>query len=252
MRIVGVIDVRDRRSVHAVAGRRAAYAPIATVADIRVDGDPEALARVYVAELGVRELYVADLDAIERGMQAANRDAVRAVTAVGVPVWLDAGVTSVADARVARDNGASVVIAGLETLSSFGALGELGSALGAARLAFSIDLRGGHPITVPNAAHAGWSAEHIAERAAAAGAGTIIVLDVARVGTAAGVDVALMREIRRAAPDVALFAGGGIRGEADVDALRAVGCDGALVATALMSGAVSAGGNQSRTRKVAD
>jgi phosphoribosylformimino-5-aminoimidazole carboxamide ribotide isomerase len=92
----------------------------------------------------------------------------------------------------------------------------------------------------------------IAERADDAGVGTVIVLDLARVGTGAGVDVDLMGVMRRAAPRVALFAGGGVRSEADIDALRGVGCDGALVATALLSGAVRVGQNQRRTRNVAD
>jgi len=37
---------------------------------------------------------------------------------------------------------------------------------------------------------------------------------------------------------VALFAGGGVRNAEDLDALARAGCDGALVATALLSGAL--------------
>jgi phosphoribosylformimino-5-aminoimidazole carboxamide ribotide isomerase len=78
----------------------------------------------------------------------------------------------------------------------------------------------------------------VAERAAEAGAGTIIVLDLARVGTACGVDLELMAAVRRAAPGLGLFAGGGVRSAADLDQLARTGCDGALVATALLSGAL--------------
>jgi phosphoribosylformimino-5-aminoimidazole carboxamide ribotide isomerase len=77
-------------------------------------------------------------------------------------------------------------------------------------------------------------------RAAAAGASTVIVLDLARVGTGAGVDLRLMEAVREAAPGVALIAGGGVRDAADLHALAAVGCDGALVATALLSGVLDA------------
>jgi phosphoribosylformimino-5-aminoimidazole carboxamide ribotide isomerase len=252
MRIVGVIDVRGGRAVLAVGGRRAEYAPIVAAAGVRVDGDASALASVYTSQLGVGELYVADLDAIERGVDAANRDVVAAVVAIGTPVWLDAGVSAAEHAHASLDLGASIVVVGLETLTSFDALAKICSTVGRARVAFSIDLRDGRPLTMPNAGHAGWRVAQIAERADDAGVGTVIVLDLARVGTGAGVDVDLMGVMRRAAPRVALFAGGGVRSEADIDALRGVGCDGALVATALLSGAVRVGQNQRRTRNVAD
>ena len=60
------------------------------------------------------------------------------------------------------------------------------------------------------------------------------MLDLARVGTDAGVDVELLADVRRAVPSVTLFAGGGVRGESDLELLASVGCDGALVATALI------------------
>jgi phosphoribosylformimino-5-aminoimidazole carboxamide ribotide isomerase len=68
----------------------------------------------------------------------------------------------------------------------------------------------------------------------------VIVLDLARVGTGAGVDLALMRRVRAAAPHAALFAGGGVRGPDDLSRLADAGCDGALVATALHDGRLGA------------
>ena len=53
--------------MHARGGDRTAYLPVANAVGTRIDGDPIALARAYVEQLGVRELYVADLDAIAGG-----------------------------------------------------------------------------------------------------------------------------------------------------------------------------------------
>ena len=236
MRIVGVIDVRGGRAVHAVAGQRTQYAPVRTAAGMPVQGDPGALARAYVNALGVREVYVADLDAIERGVDAVNRDAVAAIVNVGAPVWLDIGMSSADDARVAVALGASMIVVGLETLARFEALDEICAAVGPDRVAFSIDLRSGQPIVPPNVAHGAWPVTAVAARAETAGVRSIIVLDLARVGTSSGIDVELMTAVRRVAPGVALFAGGGVRSEADIDVLRDVGCDGALIATALLRG----------------
>jgi phosphoribosylformimino-5-aminoimidazole carboxamide ribotide isomerase len=76
----------------------------------------------------------------------------------------------------------------------------------------------------------------MASRAAVAGAGAVIVLDLARVGTGSGLDLALLTRVREAAPGVTLLAGGGVRGSEDLVRLAAAGCDGALVATALHDG----------------
>ena len=239
MRIVGVIDVRGGLAVHALGGRREEYVPIRLAAGERVDGDAAALARVYVDRLGVPELYLADLDAIEGGIGALNAGPLGQVVALGVPVWVDAGVTTPAAANAVLEAGASAIIVGLETLPSFDALAAISQASGGRRrVAFSVDLRNGMPITLPGVEHARWSAAEIARSGAERGVGTVIVLDLARVGTGTGPDLELMTAIRRAVPHVALFAGGGVRGADDVDALARAGCDGALVATALLSGAL--------------
>jgi phosphoribosylformimino-5-aminoimidazole carboxamide ribotide isomerase len=68
------------------------------------------------------------------------------------------------------------------------------------------------------------------------------VLDVARVGSGRGPDVALLAEMRRRFAHLELIAGGGVRSREDLEQLGDVGCDGALVATALHEGRVTAAG----------
>ena len=63
MRVVGVIDLKDGTAVHAVRGERERYRPVSSVI-AGDDGDPLALARAFRSELGLDDLYVADLDAI--------------------------------------------------------------------------------------------------------------------------------------------------------------------------------------------
>ena len=238
MRIVGVMDIRGGKAVHARGGQRAQYAPVEIAAGERVDGDGVALARVYVDRLSVPELYLADLDAIASGVTTANAALLGQVAALGAPVWVDAGLTTPEAATSVLEAGASVVIVGLETLTSLDALVAICQAIGGDRVAFSVDLRNSVPVTVPGAEHSRWSAGEIARSAADCGVSSIIVLDLARVGSGSGVDLELMSAVRRAAPRVALFAGGGVRNAEDLDALARAGCDGALVATALLSGAL--------------
>ena len=225
MTIIGVIDLLHGRAVHAVAGDRRNYQPIA-------GGDAVALATSYLSHPQVSALYVADLDAIEQ--RSSNDAIVRALVALGRPVWLDAGITTVAQATHALALGVATVVVGLETLTSFDALREVCDAVGGNRVAFSVDLRNGEPIIAGTLAERS-TPERLAALGVDAGAGTIIVLDLARVGTSAGIDTALMTSIRRAVPHVALIAGAGIGDLKELPQLARFGCDAALVATALRS-----------------
>jgi len=234
MRVLGVLDLTAGHAVHARGGARDRYAPVRSRLS-GADGDAIALARAYHDRLGVAELYAADLDAIGGG--GVQRALVGRLAAACGALWLDAGVARAADAARALEDGAARVVVGLETLSAFGDLEEIVRTIGADRVAFSLDLRGGEPVVraggVPREAPA-----VLARRAVGAGVGAVIVLDLARVGAVAGVDLSLLTELRRAAPDVELLAGGGVRGLDDLARLARAGCDGALVATALHDGRI--------------
>jgi phosphoribosylformimino-5-aminoimidazole carboxamide ribotide isomerase len=230
-----VIDLRRGRAVHARGGRRDRYAPVVELPGARIDGDAAALTRRY-RDLGVLAVYVADLDAIEGG---APQDAlVAAIAEEGVPLWLDAGVASGARAQDCLSLRAERVVVGLETLPSWAALHEVCAAVGGERVAFSLDLRNGAPVAAETIAGA---PEHLAKVAVDAGVRAVIVLDLARIGQAAGIDVTLIARIRAAAPGVTLVAGGGVRDHADLRRLRDAGCDAALVATALHTGTLRGG-----------
>ena len=235
MRVIGVLDLLRGRAVHARAGDRERYEPVQTVAGARIErGDAVALAHAYRDRFGLSELYAADLDAIAG--RAPQDPLVASLATVGA-LWLDAGVSSVDRARHALTLGAAHVIVGLETLRSWDALGEMCAAVGGSRLAFSLDLRGGAPL-VQDDIQPGEPAHILAARAADAGVESIIVIDLARVGTGVGIDLGLVGVVREAAPRVTLLAGGGVSGVGDLLELADVGCDGALVATALHDGRI--------------
>ena len=238
MRVIGVVDLLGGRAVHARGGARDRYVPVRVSGGVPVDGDAVALARAYIDRCGFRDIYAADLDAIVHGTPQAPL--VKALAGLGARVWLDAGVSSVDAARAALDHGASRVIVGLETLTSFDVLARICGALGSERVAFSLDLRDGVPITHIDGARE-CSPERLAARAMDAGASAIVVIDLRRVGTGGGIDLPTVGRVRRAAPGVALVAGGGVRTIADVDRLADSGCDGVLMATALHDGLITPG-----------
>lgn len=235
-----MLDLRGGLAVHARGGRRDAYAPVEAGPLLGRAGDAVGLASAYLsAHVGLRELYVADLDAVA-GARPGWELLARLAT-LGAPLWVDAGVRSADRARDLVRLGVSRVVAGLETLESMRELAAIADALGGAdRLAFSLDLRDGIPQAESSALGRATPAALAAE-AAECGAGTVIVLDLARVGSGRGVDELLLRELRDVLPpECALVAGGGVRDRRDLEALAAVGCDAVLVASALLDGGLGA------------
>jgi phosphoribosylformimino-5-aminoimidazole carboxamide ribotide isomerase len=235
MRVVGVIDLKDGTAVHAVRGERERYRPVrgAIGGD---DGDALALARGFRAELRLDELYVADLDAIVG--TGENSATIGALAREG-RVMVDAGVSDPARARALLDLGAHRVIVGTETLPGPDAIDRLLAELPDGALVLSIDLREGRALS-PDVRLAGLPALDAVARLHRAGVREAIVLDLARVGSGSGPDVALIAEIHAAFPDLELLAGGGVRDLEDLRALEAAGAAGALVATALHRGVIGA------------
>jgi phosphoribosylformimino-5-aminoimidazole carboxamide ribotide isomerase len=114
--------------------------------------------------------------------------------------------------------------------------------VGSSRVVFSLDLRLGNPILHPalqDARGAAPEALSLAEQAANAGVGSILILDLGRVGTGCGVDLGLVESMRRRLPNVRLLAGGGVLTRLDLERMRDAGCDGALVASAIHTGRVT-------------
>ena len=177
---------------------------------------------------------MADLDAIAGG---AGHGETIAALAAEAEVMVDAGSADPGAVRALLDRGAARAVIGTETLAGVAALAALRGALPGAPLVLSLDLRAGRVLS-PDPELARMSPAQALRRLAAAGIGEAIVLDLARVGSGEGPDVALVRELRARVPEVDLLAGGGVRDPADLRALAEAGAAGALVATALHGGAI--------------
>jgi len=233
--VIPVLDLRAGRAVLAAGGRRESYQPVRSVlvAAEAGAGDAVALARAYRDALGLEDCYVADLDAISGG--PVQRDLLRRLASLGSGLLVDAGVDDAGRARDLRVAGAAQVVVGLETLPSFERLAAVARAIGPERVVFSLDLRDGVPVVRPGAPHHGTVVE-LARAAADAGATTLLVLDVARVGSGRGVDPHLVDTLRRDQPAVRLLVGGGVASVREVGLLADLGVDGVLIATALHDG----------------
>jgi phosphoribosylformimino-5-aminoimidazole carboxamide ribotide isomerase len=234
LRVIPVLDVMGGRVVRGVAGRRTEYRPIESV--LTDSFDPLKVAEAIRAHFGLSALYVADLDAILKN--SPNLDVFGSMTQAGFTLTVDTGLKCADDAAAVLAADVNQVVAGLETLAGPRELMRLIEQYGSSRVVFSLDLFEGRPLGQT----ANWRQAEplaIAAEAIEVGCTKLIVLDIAHVGTAAGVGtLPLCAEIRRAYPLVTLFTGGGIRGRDDLQCLDQSVIDGVLIASALHNGSI--------------
>src|SRR5262249_28191722 len=151
-------------------------------------------------------------------------------------LWVDAGLHRPEDARQLTESGVEGLVAGLETLSGPESLRTLCQTYGSDRVIFSLDLRGGRPLT-GNSAWQGTDARAIAEEAIACGVCRLIVLDLERVGVGEGTGTeAFCTLLVESYPGLDIIAGGGVRDVADLRRLKMCGVRAVLVASALHDG----------------
>ncbi|HEY8428207.1 MAG TPA: HisA/HisF-related TIM barrel protein [Sandaracinaceae bacterium] len=221
MQLIPVIDLLRGEVVHARGGNRDAYRPLAS--PLGGGSDPPAVVRALLALHPFRALYVADLDAIER--RGDNRAIVRALRREfpRLELWVDAGCADADDVLAARIDDYVRPVLGSETLASIDALRE--AARAAPGLVLSLDFKG-DALLGPAAllADPGLWPERV------------IAMTLARVGSDAGPDLERLQRLRALAPRCRLYAAGGVRGPADLDALASLGAAGVLLATALHAG----------------
>jgi phosphoribosylformimino-5-aminoimidazole carboxamide ribotide isomerase len=231
MRVIPVLDIRSGGVVHAVAGRRHEYRPLQT--RLTHSTDPIDVAQALRSYLNCSELYVADLDAICHGHRQTRLYG--DLASLGCDLWLDAGVRSADDVDKLVNVPVAKVILGLETLAGPELVAELAGQVDPSRLVFSLDLRNGQPICSKT-----WQQSdplEILSIVIGSGIGTVILLDLARVGTGGGLGTeALCAEVRRRWPNLKVVLGGGIGSPDDLRRAAACGAEAVLVASALHDG----------------
>ncbi len=125
--VIPALDLKDGAVVHAKAGNRADYRPIAS--PFGAADDPVAIARRLLAVTGSPSLYIADLDAIAG--TGNHFELVRGLgyALPGTTLWIDAGFSDVADCAFWLPLGATLVI-GSESLAEVDDWREIHGAFG--------------------------------------------------------------------------------------------------------------------------
>ena len=197
--------------------------------------DPAAQARAFVQE-GAQALHVVDLDAAfgePRQLRLIERIAQEAAPA---PVQVGGGVRDLGAAEDTLAAGASRVVLGTAAVEKPALAGSAVARFGAERVAVGIDIKDGRAATRGWTEARGPTAVALAEALAGHGVAWLVVTAIARDGTLEGFDLALLRDVARAAPHAHLIASGGAGELAHLRGLAAAGLPrlaGAIAGTAL-------------------
>jgi phosphoribosylformimino-5-aminoimidazole carboxamide ribotide isomerase len=233
VKLIPVIDILNGVAVHAVKGKRSEYQPLKSV--LCSSADPLAVACKF-RSCGFSELYVADLDAImAKGENLAVLQKIADKT--GLALMVDAGISDIDGAERLFRGVVAKVIVGTETLPSLSCLKEMLQQFGSEKVVVSLDLKNGKVLS-KSPSIAALDVFELARNLEKIGVCELIVLDLARVGSEEGVDMALLEKLLRELK-VKVDVGGGVRDIDDLAALKLLGVHGVLLATALHSGKIS-------------
>ena len=226
--LIPVIDLIRGQTVHAKHGQRSQYAPIASA--LNAGSAPHdvvaGLLKLYPFQL----IYIADIDAIEDSDN--NFDLIEALRDdfPQLTWWVDSGIRNV-NARMLYQANIRAVIGSesMQTLQDYRTV----SYAYQSRHVLSLDMRDSLALGAEELHHTGhfWSDD-------------IIGMSLNTVGSNAGPDLTRLNalqqlNLRRKTP-ANIYAAGGVRDVDDLLILKKMGIKGALVASALHNGSLSA------------
>lgn len=218
-RCILACDLKGGIVVRGVRGEREKYRPIQEYSRIVNTSEPLEVIRA----MKPKETYIADLDRITGvGDHLQTIAGISALTRTMV----DAGISREADAAQLRKVSGGIIL-GTETASL-----SLIEALQGKDVIVSIDLRHGNMMSADPALCG--SPINTVRALNELDLGSIILLDVARVGSGEGIDLGLLRNAISASKHPVIM-GGGVRDMRDLEQIEQAGAAGAIIASAVHS-----------------
>lgn len=222
MVIFPAIDLRNGKCVRleqGEAGKETIY-----------DEDPVERAKMWERK-GAKSIHVVDLDGAFSGVGENRKIVGKIVDNVNIPVQLGGGIRSIEDIEDALMQGVSKVIIGTSALEKEDFL-EKALEIYKDKIAVSVDAKDGYVATD------GWTkvsnvrAEYFAQALENMGVKTIIYTDIAKDGMLSGPNFGEIKKLRDSL-SIDVIAAGGVSSPEDVEKLREIKVNGAIIGKAL-------------------
>lgn len=224
MQIIPAIDIIDGRCVRLTEGdfdRKTVY-----------DADPADMAKRF-ADAGLSRLHLVDLDGAKAGRVRNWAVLESVVAAADLEVDFGGGVKTEDEVRRIIEAGAAYVTVGSIAVKNEPVLLEWFGRFGADRFLLGADVRK-ERISI-----GGWLEDtsidvfDFLERFTGYGVRQVFCTDVSKDGRMEGPSIDLYRRILDRFPQLGLIASGGVSSMEDLEALRALGCSGAILGKAI-------------------
>lgn len=235
MEAVAVLDIKDGIVVQGKAGERENYQAIESRIVADNDQSPLAVAEAFYNKLGIKKLYIADLDAIMKKNEN-NIDKIKKIKQElpELEIMLDAALVDYKTAQNYLDDFLDYYIIATESLTDLKYLKKFGSY--SEKIIVSIDLKAGQ--LIHNFKQ--WEKKktnQIIEEIKSCGFNKFIILDIAAVGTRKGI-AAYIKDLKNSFPELEFITGGGVRDYRDIKPLKRLSFAGVLIATAFHNGSL--------------
>ena len=224
--LVPVIDLMDGMVVHAREGRREEYRPVCS--RLIPGAQPSKIVEALLELHPFQTLYVADLDAIRHS--GGNMESILTIHRdfPELELWTDTGIGDEAALAHWLDSGFGRPVIGSESVLDVGFLSVVHERCKAPSPVLSMDYQGdefrGPPLLLE------YPERYWPQR--------VLAMNLQRVGSDKGPDLALIVELARRVPGCHVYAAGGVRSIEDLERIAAEGAAGALVASALHDGRI--------------
>ena len=231
MEVIPAIDIRGGRCVRLFQGD---YDRETVFSDSPID-----MAAHWV-ERGAERLHVVDLDGARDGV-APNIEIVAQIAASShVPVQYGGGVRDVDSALRAVEMGVDRVVVGTAAVEDPSIVERLLRELGASALVVSVDALGGRVALSGWTRESGVDAVDFARKLEETGVERVVYTDISRDGTLTEPNFAGVEELV-AVTGMKVLVAGGVSSVAHVSRLAAIPVEGAIVGSAVYTGAIDLG-----------
>jgi len=221
LKLIPVIDLLGGQVVHARKGQRSQYLPLRS--SLCEGSRPQTVVGALLDLHPFRTLYIADLDAIQGRGDHADAIAGLHQRFPSLELWVDCGIGDGKTLQGWIDSALGIPVIGSESLVDAKLMIEAQQCCRGAPPVLSLDFRGDSfegPTELLSDPDTYWPQQ-------------VLAMNLARVGSDSGPDLALIERLMALAPDRAVYAAGGIGSAADLEQVARAGVAGALLASAL-------------------
>lgn len=223
MRLYPAIDIKNGQCVRLRQGK---------FSDVLVYSDqPYQIAKQW-EECNSSYIHVVDLDGALAG-HSVNDDVIREIVdSVNIPVQTGGGIRTLKDIETRLNLGISRVIIGTKAVESPNFIKEMIKTFGADKIVIGIDAKNGMVAVEGWEKISRYNAVHLALEMKECGVKTIVYTDISKDGMLMGPNVEHTKEMADKT-GLDIIASGGVSSVEDLETLKNIGVEGAIVGKAL-------------------